>query len=68
MLVLDEIDAAIEEAKQFYATSPNPGVDYWNRWPAEQSEAVKERTDRVRQIYKDLGALLLNEQGQRSGQ
>ncbi len=51
LAVLDDIEKAVREAAAISSSSP---LDYWNRWPAEQSAALRQRLDKIRAINHGL--------------
>ena len=51
LAVLDDIERAIDEAA---VQSSRTSLDYWNRWPAEQSSALRERVSKMREVYREL--------------
>ena len=51
LTVLDDIESAIDEAA---VQSSRTSLDYWNRWPAEQSSALRERVSKMREVYREL--------------
>jgi len=59
--VLDEIEVALHEAQTVVQSGRQP-LDYWNRWPAEQSAALRERIVTVRATYQELKHELEREQ------
>ncbi len=58
LAVLDDIEKAVREAAAMSSSSP---LDYWNRWPAEQASALRERVEKVRATYQELERKLSQE-------
>jgi len=50
---LDDIEKAVGEATAVVQSGRLP-LDYWNRWPAEQAAALRERIVKVREVYREL--------------
>ena len=59
--VLDETEKAVQEAQAVVQSGRQP-LDYWNRWPAEQAAALRERIAKVRATYQELHGELEREQ------
>ena len=51
LAVLDDIEKTVSEA---VVQSSHQPLDYWNRWPAEQAAALRERVAIVRAKYQEL--------------
>ena len=49
--MLDDIEKAVREAA---VQSSHQPLDYWNRWPAEQAPALRERVAKIREVYHEL--------------
>ena len=60
---LDDIDKAVGDATVVVQSGRQP-LDYWNRWPAEQAAALRERTANVREVYQGLQHELERERSQ----
>jgi hypothetical protein len=58
LAVLDDIDKTVSEA---VVQSSHQPLDYWNRWPAEQAAALRERLVNVRANYQELKRKLAQE-------
>ena len=46
LTVLDEAEKAVQEAQTVVESGRQP-LDYWNRWPAEQAAALRERIGKM---------------------
>lgn len=62
---LKDIEKAVSEAQAVVQSGRQP-LDYWNRWPAEQSVVLQERIAKVRIIYKEMERELKREQSLRA--
>ncbi len=51
LAVLDDIEKAVSEA---VVQSGHQPLDYWNRWPAEQAVALRERVAKICAVYHEL--------------
>jgi hypothetical protein len=61
LAVLSETEKAVQEAQAAIQAGRAP-LDYYNRWPAEQATALRERITKVRTIYQKLQRDLEREQ------
>ena len=65
LTVLDEAEKAVQEAQTVVESRRQP-LDYWNRWPAEQAAALRERIAKVRATYQELQRELERDQALRA--
>lgn len=65
LTVLDETEKAVQEAQAVVQSGKQP-LDYWNRWPAEQAAALRERIAKVRATYLERQHDLEREQSLRT--
>ena len=64
LTVLDDTEKAIREAETVMRTG-NQSHNYFHRWPAEQSEQLRERMTKTREFYLHLRATLETERKSR---
>ncbi|MEO7677786.1 MAG: CehA/McbA family metallohydrolase, partial [Verrucomicrobiota bacterium] len=62
LAVLEDIEKTVSAA---VVQSGHQPLDYWNRWPAEQAAALRERVANVRETYQELERKLSQEVSER---
>jgi hypothetical protein len=65
LAVLVETEKAVQDAQTIRQSGKSP-LDYYNRWPAEQSAALYERVTKARSFYQEMQHTLEHEQPLRS--
>ena len=65
LTVLDEAEKAVQEGQTVVESRRQP-LDYWNRSPAEQAAALRERIAKVRATYQELQRELERDQALRA--
>ena len=53
LAVLDDTEKAVQEAQAAMRPGRSP-LDFWNRWPAEQAAALRERITKARAFYQEM--------------
>ena len=53
LAVLDDTEKAVQQAQAAMQSGASQ-LDYWNRWPAEQAQALGKRINKVRAIYQEM--------------